>query len=53
MSQNAEIPLTNFKYKAKKDDLVTLVSKCQEKHFSDDVDFLEQLGGNNLHYISH
>jgi len=45
MSQTAEIPLRTFKYKAKKEDLITLVSKCQERVFSDEIDFLEQMGG--------
>jgi len=32
-------------YKARKEDLITLVSECQGRVFSEDVDFLERLGG--------
>ncbi len=31
--------------KASKEDLKSLVSKCQQRNFSEDVDFLEELGG--------
>jgi len=34
-----------YKYTAKKADLISLVSKCQERKFAEDVDFLEALGG--------
>lgn len=43
MSQQ-NIDLTS-RYKAKKEDLITLASKCQQRTFAEDVDFLEELGG--------
>ncbi len=46
MSQTEKIPLSN-KYKANRDDLVRLVSKCQQRNFSEEVDYLEEIGGNN------
>ncbi len=45
MSQNDTVSLTN-KYKANREDLVSLVSKCQQRTFSEEVDYLEELGGN-------
>lgn len=44
MSQAENVPLQN-RFKANKDDLVTLVSKCQQRNFSEEVDMLEELGG--------
>jgi len=44
MSQPESIPLKT-KFKANKDDLINLVSKCQQRNFSEDVDYLEELGG--------
>lgn len=45
MSNPESVPL-QARYKAKKDDLVNLVSKCQQRNFSEEVDHLEELGGN-------
>ena len=50
MSQPESVPLKT-KFKANKDDLVSLVSKCQQRNFSEDVDYLEELGGRILKII--
>jgi len=44
MSKSQETPLGAI-YKANKDDLVNLVSKCQQRNFAEEVDYLEELGG--------
>jgi len=44
MSQPENVPLRS-KYKANKDDLMGLVSKCQQRNFSEEVDYLEEIGG--------
>lgn len=44
MSTPENVPLQS-KYKANKDDLMNLVSKCQQRNFSEEVDYLEELGG--------
>ena len=31
-----------------KEDLANLVSKCQQRTFAEEVDFLEELGGNYI-----
>ena len=45
MSASQENVPLNSKFKANKDDLTSLVSKCQQRNFAEEVDFLEQLGG--------
>jgi len=47
MSQPESVPL-KARYKAKKDDLINLVSKCQQRNFAEEVDYLEELGGANV-----
>lgn len=39
-----DVPLKT-RYKAEKDELISLVSKCQQRNFSEEVDFLEEKGG--------
>ena len=43
-ASHENVPL-HTKFKANKDDLISLVSKCQQRNFAEEVDFLEQLGG--------
>ena len=45
MSASQENVPLHTKFKANKDDLTNLVSKCQQRNFAEEVDFLEQLGG--------
>ena len=49
MSNPESVPL-QVTYKAKKEDLISLVSKCQQRNFSDEVDYLEELGG-TIHFL--
>jgi len=44
MSKPQKPPL-GTSYKANRDDLVNLVSKCQQRNFAEEVDYLEELGG--------
>jgi len=37
-----------FINKANKEDLISLASKCQQRTFSEEVNFLEELGGNRI-----
>jgi len=48
MSASQESAPLNSKFKANKDDLTNLVSKCQQRNFAEEVDFLEQLGGDQV-----
>ena len=50
MSHAESVPLKS-RYKANRDDLVSLVSKCQQRNFSEEVDYLEEIGGNNNKYL--
>jgi len=50
MSHPENVPLTT-RYKANRDDLVSLVSKCQQRNFSEEVDYLEELGGMIKEYL--
>jgi hypothetical protein len=46
MQEHQQIPLEPLGTKyIKKEDLVKLVSKCQERKFAEEVDFIEELGG--------
>lgn len=47
MSTPENVPLRS-KYKANKDDIMNLVSKCQQRNFSEEVDYLEELGGDRV-----
>jgi len=47
MSQPESVPLRT-KFKANKEDLINLVSKCQQRNFSEDVDYLEEIGGDRV-----
>jgi len=38
-------PLRENKYPGNKDDLISMVSKCQQRNFSEEVDQLEEMGG--------
>lgn len=35
-------------YRVSKDDLMSIVSKCQQRNVAEEIDFLEELGGNYL-----
>ena len=47
-----DVPLKT-RYKAEKEDLINLVSKCQQRNFSEEVDYLEEKGGSLNKFNSH
>ena len=51
MQHPEETPLTSFKFKATKQELMEIARKGRERDdFCEELYYIEQLGGRNLHY---